>query len=121
MIFKTAYLCAIGGKTLQTVNKGRHAAFYLDGGAFTSQGFSVEVAQDQTGGGGGVSANERAEELRTKAFAQKLDQIDEIGDVELIVIPCANCRGVFEDGLDAYERDYEVIGLGELVAETLKE
>ena len=73
------------------------------------------------GGGGGVSANERAEELRTKAFAQKLDQIDEIGDVELIVIPCANCRGVFEDGLDAYERDYEVIGLGELVAETLKE
>ena len=73
------------------------------------------------GGGGGVSANPRAEDLMTKAFAQKLKQIDDIGDVEAIVIPCANCRGVFEDGLDEYEATYEVIGLGELVAETLKD
>lgn len=73
------------------------------------------------GGGGGVSANPRADELKTAAFAQKLKQIDDIGDIETIVVPCANCRGVFEDGLDEYEADYEVIGLGELVAETLQD
>jgi Fe-S oxidoreductase len=73
------------------------------------------------GGGGGVSANPRAAELMEKAFSCKLKQIDDIGGVEAIVVPCANCRGVFEDGLDAYGSEYEVIGLGELVAETLAE
>lgn len=71
------------------------------------------------GGGGGVSANERAHPLMFKAFSQKLKQINDIGDVEAVVVPCANCRTVFEDGLDEFEADYEVIGLGELVAETL--
>lgn len=71
------------------------------------------------GGGGGVSANPRAEELQKAAFSCKLKQIDDVGDVEVVVVPCANCRTVFEDGLDHYERDFEVIGLGELVAQTL--
>ncbi|MEZ5716284.1 MAG: (Fe-S)-binding protein [Paracoccaceae bacterium] len=73
------------------------------------------------GGGGGVSANERAEELRLKAFEQKLKQIDDIGGVEAVVIPCANCRGVFEDGIDEYEADFEVISLSQLVADTMKD
>jgi len=71
------------------------------------------------GGGGGVSANPRAAALQKAAFGCKLKQIDDIGGVETIVVPCANCRSVFEDELDAYEADYEVIGLGELVAGTL--
>lgn len=73
------------------------------------------------GGGGGVSANPRAEELKIKAFGCKMEQIGKIGGVEAVVVPCANCRGVFEDGLDAYDSDLEVIGLGELVADTLKD
>jgi len=74
------------------------------------------------GGGGGVSANSRAEDLMIAAFGEKLKQIDEIGGIETIVIPCANCRGVFEDGLDAYEKeDYEVISLGQLVADTMQD
>ena len=73
------------------------------------------------GGGGGVSANERAEELRTKAFSLKVDQLNGVDGLEAVVVPCANCRTVFEDGLDAYEMDLEVIGLTELVAETLAE
>lgn len=73
------------------------------------------------GGGGGVSANERAEPLRTAAFGVKLKQIDKLGGVDAVVVPCANCRGVFEDGLFEFDRELEVIGLGELVAETLAE
>lgn len=73
------------------------------------------------GGGGGVSANGRAEELRTKAFSRKVDQLNGVEGLEAVVVPCANCRTVFEDGLDAYEMDLEVIGLTELVASTLAE
>lgn len=71
------------------------------------------------GGGGGVSANERAHSLQTKAFSQKLKQITDLGNIETVVVPCANCRTVFEDGLDEYDSDIEVIGLGELVADTM--
>ncbi len=71
------------------------------------------------GGGGGVSANPRAEELKTKAFSRKVDQLNGVEDLEAVVVPCGNCRTVFEDGLDAYEMDLEVIGLSELVAATL--
>lgn len=73
------------------------------------------------GGGGGVSANERAAELMTEAFTCKLRQIEEVGDVDAVVVPCANCRGVFEDGLFENDAELEVIGLSELVAATLKE
>lgn len=73
------------------------------------------------GGGGGVSANPRARDLQTAAFGEKMKQLDEIGGVEAVVVPCANCRGVFEDGLFEYDSDIEVIGLSELVAETMAE
>ena len=73
------------------------------------------------GGGGGVSANPRAEELQTAAFSQKLGQLNGIDGLEAVVVPCGNCRAVFEDGLDAYEKDLEVLGLSELSAATLEE
>ncbi|MEJ2308054.1 MAG: (Fe-S)-binding protein [Gammaproteobacteria bacterium] len=71
------------------------------------------------GGGGGVSANERADEIRLRAFAKKRDQLDEI-KVDTIVTACANCRLMLEDGLEHYELDLEVTGLTELIAEHLK-
>jgi len=68
------------------------------------------------GGGGGVSANPRAHDLQEAAFACKKAQIDKLGSLDAIVIPCANCRTVFEDGMDAYDMELETIGLSELVA-----
>jgi Fe-S oxidoreductase len=70
------------------------------------------------GGGGGVSANERAEPLRIKAFQRKKRQLEEI-NVDLIVTGCANCRIILEEGLEHYEMEHEVVGLTELLAEHL--
>ena len=72
------------------------------------------------GGGGGVSANERAEALRLKVFGRKKKQFDELG-VNTVITACANCRIVLEEGLEHYEMDTEVIGLTELVAEYLEQ
>lgn len=69
------------------------------------------------GGGGGVSANERAAELRLQAFNRKKKQLDEL-QVEKMVTACANCRNTLEEGLEHYEmEDVEVIGVTELLAE----
>lgn len=68
------------------------------------------------GGGGGVSANPRAGDLQEKAFACKKAQLKDIAGLEAIVVPCANCRTVFEDGLDEYDMELPTIGLSELVA-----
>lgn len=73
------------------------------------------------GGGGGVSANPRAEEVKTAAFSLKVEQLNGVKDLEAVVVPCGNCRTVFEDGLDAYDMNLEVIGLSELIAATLEE
>ncbi len=70
------------------------------------------------GGGGGVSANERAEELRLKAFRRQRDQFNSLG-VEAVVTACANCRNILEEGIEYYEMDVEVLGLTELLAEYL--
>jgi Fe-S oxidoreductase len=70
------------------------------------------------GGGGGVSANPRADELRTKVFKRKKDQLDAL-DVKTLVTACANCRIVIEEGLEAWNMELKVIGLTELVAEYL--
>jgi Fe-S oxidoreductase len=70
------------------------------------------------GGGGGVSANERAEPLRLKAFSRKKKQLDEIG-VDLLVTACANCRIILEEGLEHYAMEQEVTGLTELLAQHL--
>jgi Fe-S oxidoreductase len=71
-------------------------------------------------GGGGVSANERADELRLKAFRQKKAQLDEL-QVDTLVTACANCRITLEEGLEEYEMDLPVVGLTEMLAEHLVE
>jgi len=70
------------------------------------------------GGGGGVSSNERAEELKLTAFNRKKSQIEEI-EVEAVVTACSNCRMVMEDGIEANEMDMPMLGLTELIAEHL--
>jgi Fe-S oxidoreductase len=72
------------------------------------------------GGGGGVSANERAEALRIKVFKRKKTQLDEL-NVETLVTACANCRLVIEEGLEEYRMEIPVIGLTEMLAEHLVE
>jgi Fe-S oxidoreductase len=73
------------------------------------------------GGGGGVSANERAEPLRLKVFERKKRQFEAL-EVEAIVTSCANCRIMLEEGLEHYdmEESVELIGLTELVAERME-
>lgn len=70
------------------------------------------------GGGGGVSANERAEPLRLKVFSRKKKQLDEIG-ATTIVTACSNCRNMLLDGLEHNNMDIEVMGLTEMLAEHL--
>ncbi len=72
------------------------------------------------GGGGGVSANDRAEELRLKAFNRKKRQLEATG-AGTLVTACANCRIVLEEGLEHYEMNVEVVGLTELIAQYLVE
>lgn len=72
------------------------------------------------GGGGGVSANERADELRLKVFARKKSQLDEL-KVETLVTACANCRLMLEDGLEEYRMELPVVSLTEMLAEHLVE
>lgn len=70
------------------------------------------------GGGGGVSAIERAEPLRMQAFKRKKSQLDAI-NVSTIVTSCSNCRNVLQDGLDHNHMPHQVVGLTELIAEHL--
>jgi Fe-S oxidoreductase len=72
------------------------------------------------GGGGGVSANEDAEELRLIAFKRKKAQLEETG-AKTLVTACANCRIVLEEGLEHYQMDMPVVGLTEMLAEHLVE
>jgi Fe-S oxidoreductase len=70
------------------------------------------------GGGGGVSANDRATPLRLQAFKKKKEQLDALG-VTTMVTACSNCRNMLEDGLEDNNMDIEVVGLTEMVAEHL--
>ena len=72
------------------------------------------------GGGGGVSSNERAEELKLTAFNKKKSQIEEL-KVDAVVTACSNCRMVMEDGIEANEMEIPMLGLTELIAEHLTE
>jgi Fe-S oxidoreductase len=72
------------------------------------------------GAGGGVSANERADEIRLKAFQRKKDQLDEI-HAEGLVSACSNCRIQIEDGLEEYHMDIPVLSLTETIADHLIE
>lgn len=70
------------------------------------------------GGGGGVIANRRADELRYQAFRIKMQQMDATGaDVRLT--SCANCRQTFDDGSAHFHWDKPMGSLLELVAEQL--
>jgi Fe-S oxidoreductase len=70
------------------------------------------------GAGGGVSANERADEIRLKAFNRKKKQLDAIRP-DAIVSACSNCRIYLEDGLEEYGMDMPVLSLTETIAEHL--
>jgi Fe-S oxidoreductase len=72
------------------------------------------------GGGGGVSSNEDAEQLRLQVFKRKKAQLDEL-NVERLVTACANCRLMLEEGLEEHKMDLPVVGLTELVCEHLVE
>jgi len=72
------------------------------------------------GGGGGVSGNERAEELKHTAFNRKKAQIEEL-EVDAVVTACSNCRMVMEEGIESNEMDIPLLGLTELIAEHLAE
>lgn len=71
------------------------------------------------GGGGGVSANERAKDLMIKVFSKKKSQVDALG-VDVLVTACANCRMVLEEDLEEHEMEMDVLGLTELLAEYIE-
>ncbi|MDQ2089729.1 (Fe-S)-binding protein [Marimonas arenosa] len=71
------------------------------------------------GGGGGVGANERAADLRFKAFNRKKRQFDAVG-AEKIVTMCAYCHHTLEEQLELHgDEETEVIGLAEMIGEYL--
>ncbi len=72
------------------------------------------------GAGGGVSTNERADEIRLKVFQRKKDQLDEIKP-DAIVSACSNCRIHLEDGLEEYHMDIPLLSLTETIAAHLAE
>ena len=72
------------------------------------------------GAGGGVSSNERADEIRLKVFQRKKDQFDAIKP-DAIVSACSNCRIHLEDGLEEYHMDIPLISLTETLADHLAE
>lgn len=72
------------------------------------------------GAGGGVSANEEAEEIKMKAFKRKKAQLDEL-NLDKLVTACANCRIQLEEGVEKNHMELPVVGLTELLAEHLVE
>ncbi len=72
------------------------------------------------GAGGGVSSNERAEELKLAAFKKKKAQIEEVAPDRMVTM-CATCRTQLEEGLEEYTMDIPVVGLTELIADHLVE
>ena len=72
------------------------------------------------GAGGGVSSNERADEIRLQVFQRKKDQLDAI-HVNAMVSACSNCRIHLEEGLEEYHMEMPVLSLTETLAENLEE
>lgn len=70
------------------------------------------------GAGGGVSTNERANDLRLKAFGRKKRQLERI-KVDGLVSACSNCRIHIEEGFEVYHIDLPVISLTELIEKHL--
>jgi len=85
----------------------------------------VEMADHGTmnwccGAGGGVSANEEADEIKMQGFKRKKSQLDAL-KVDTLVTACANCRIQLEEGLEQNGMELPVVGLTELLAEHLVE
>lgn len=72
------------------------------------------------GGGGGVSSNARAEELRITAFGSKKRQLDDVKP-DAMVTACGNCRNVLEEAIDEYDMVMPVLSITELLAEYLND
>ena len=72
------------------------------------------------GAGGGVSANERADEIRLKVFDRKKAQLEEVRP-DAIISACSNCRIHLEDGLEEHNMDIPLLSLTETIAEHLAE
>ena len=70
------------------------------------------------GAGGGVSSNERADELRLTVFKRKKAQLDAVKP-DAMVSACSNCRIHLEDGLEEYGMEMPVLSLTETIAEHL--
>ncbi|HCQ67404.1 MAG TPA: heterodisulfide reductase [Rhodobacteraceae bacterium] len=72
-------------------------------------------------GGGGVGANQRANDLQEKAFGRKKKQIEDVAP-EKIVTMCAFCHATLEDQLENNDMDdIEVASLTEMMAEYLED
>ena len=74
------------------------------------QGFSYCCA-----GGGGVLMIERAKDLRHRAMANKLREVDATG-AQRLVTSCSGCRASFEDAADHFHWNTKTASLLELVA-----
>lgn len=72
------------------------------------------------GAGGGVSANERADEIRLKVFDRKKAQLEEVKP-DGIISACSNCRIHLEDGLEEHNMDIPLLSLTETIAEHLED
>jgi Fe-S oxidoreductase len=72
------------------------------------------------GAGGGVSSNERADELRLKAFKRKQAQLNAVKP-DALVSACSNCRIQLEEGLEEYGMEIPVLSLTETIAAHLAE
>jgi len=70
------------------------------------------------GAGGGVSSNERADDLRLQVFKRKKAQLEAVKP-DALVSACSNCRIHLEDGLEKYGMDIPVLSLTETIAEHL--
>lgn len=69
-------------------------------------------------GGGGVLMIERAKDLRHRAVAAKLREIDATG-ADRLVTSCSGCRASFEDAADHFQWNKKPASLLELVASHL--
>ena len=72
------------------------------------------------GAGGGVSSNERADDIRLKVFERKKAQLDSVHP-DALVSACSNCRIHLEEGLEEYDMNIPVLSLTETIAEHLAE
>jgi Fe-S oxidoreductase len=72
------------------------------------------------GAGGGVSSNERANELRLKVFRRKQAQLN-VARPDALVSACSNCRIHLEEGMEEYGMEIPVLSLTETLAAHLAE